>query len=239
VPQPIPFSTNLQVDRTIDMTSVSLYAGAALRRSTAVLLACSLVGCTSHQAATAFHQNDLRPSPQSAEALEGSSSAVPPFDATALEQRIQDLINEVRLEHGLAPLAWNEKLAYAARLHSRDMADHDFFDHKNRQGETASERGTRVGYACKRQVDGVLYVGIGENLYYTYRYDTLKLIREGSMTRQEYDWKTLDMLAREAIAGWLNSPPHRANLLSRVYHTQGVGVALSAGQQLYVTQNLC
>lgn len=34
------------------------------------------------------------------------------------------------------PLAWNSTLASAAQDHTRDMANHNFFDHKDRDGRT-------------------------------------------------------------------------------------------------------
>ncbi len=44
------------------------------------------------------------------------------------------------------PLALNEPLTVAARLHSRDMADSDYFSHIDLQGNTPSDRATAQGY---------------------------------------------------------------------------------------------
>jgi len=44
------------------------------------------------------------------------------------------------------PLAWNDALAAAALLHSRDMAKRDYFSHEDPTGDTAAQRTTRQGY---------------------------------------------------------------------------------------------
>lgn len=47
----------------------------------------------------------------------------------------------------VAALAWNGRLATAARGHSSDMAAHDYFSHTSRDGTTFTTRITRAGYA--------------------------------------------------------------------------------------------
>ncbi|WP_349617376.1 CAP domain-containing protein [Azotobacter salinestris] len=53
------------------------------------------------------------------------------------------------------PLAWNATLASAAESHSRAMANGNFFDHKDRDGRTPSDRAELAGYT------GAL---VGENI---------------------------------------------------------------------------
>jgi uncharacterized protein YkwD len=53
------------------------------------------------------------------------------------------------------PLTWNATLGTAAEAHSRDMANHNFFAHKNREGRLPGDRAELAGYI------GQL---IGENL---------------------------------------------------------------------------
>ncbi len=45
-----------------------------------------------------------------------------------------------------SPLAWNDALAAAALVHSRDMAKRDYFSHADPAGDTAAQRTTRQGY---------------------------------------------------------------------------------------------
>jgi hypothetical protein len=44
------------------------------------------------------------------------------------------------------PLAWNDSLAAAALVHSRDMAARNYFDHADATGATVVQRATRSGY---------------------------------------------------------------------------------------------
>jgi len=45
-----------------------------------------------------------------------------------------------------SPLTWNDALAAAALVHSRDMAKRDYFSHADPAGDTAAQRTTRQGY---------------------------------------------------------------------------------------------
>lgn len=45
------------------------------------------------------------------------------------------------------PLAWNAALGTAAEAHSRAMANGNFFDHKDRDGRTPSDRAELAGYS--------------------------------------------------------------------------------------------
>ena len=54
-----------------------------------------------------------------------------------------------------APLTWNEGLAAAALVHSRDMAERDYFDHADPEGRSVGQRATTAGYRWRR---------VGENI---------------------------------------------------------------------------
>jgi uncharacterized protein YkwD len=45
------------------------------------------------------------------------------------------------------PLAWNDALAAAALVHSKDMAKNDYFSHADPAGDTSAQRATKQGYA--------------------------------------------------------------------------------------------
>ena len=51
-----------------------------------------------------------------------------------------------RSQHGLAPLKANNALMRAARAHSRDMVENNYFDHTSQDGEQFSQRLIRFGY---------------------------------------------------------------------------------------------
>lgn len=54
-----------------------------------------------------------------------------------------------------APLRWNPSLADAAHSHSRAMANHNYFAHRDRDGRTPGDRAELAGYGGQR---------IGENI---------------------------------------------------------------------------
>ncbi|USG66366.1 CAP-associated domain-containing protein [Brevibacillus ruminantium] len=47
----------------------------------------------------------------------------------AREKQVLDLVNAIRYRYKLPTIEWNEQAAQVARGHSRDMLQHDFFDH--------------------------------------------------------------------------------------------------------------
>ena len=75
-----------------------------------------------------------------------------------------DLINTARAEArscgteffaATSPLAWNTQLLAAARTHSEDMAQHNFFSHTGSDGSNVGDRATAAGFTWQR---------IGENI---------------------------------------------------------------------------
>ena len=73
------------------------------------------------------------------------------------EVQLFDLTNAARVRHGRSILTWDQIASDTARLHSTDMAEHEYFSHENLQGESPFDR-------MKKQ--GVHFVSAGENLAY-------------------------------------------------------------------------
>jgi len=82
-------------------------------------------------------------------------------DATAVSRAILDLVNAARAAGRrcggkyfapAAPLGLDPALARAALAHSRDMAEHDAFDHRGHDGSTPSDRVERAGFGNHRIV---------------------------------------------------------------------------------------
>ena len=78
--------------------------------------------------------------------------------------RVLDLINTARAEArscgteffaATSPLTWNTQLLDAARTHSADMAQHNFFSHTGSDGSNVGDRATAAGFTWQR---------IGENI---------------------------------------------------------------------------
>lgn len=85
-------------------------------------------------------------------------------DWQAEGQKLLEQINRARAQPrqcgpqsfgATTPLAWNPNLATAAEAHTRDMANNNYFDHKDRQGGTPGDRAELAGYVGQ---------AIGENI---------------------------------------------------------------------------
>jgi uncharacterized protein YkwD len=128
---------------------------------------------------------------------------------SAQEAEILRLINVERRRVGAPALKSSQRLVLASRGHSYDMALRNYLGHDGPAGDTPAERIRGVG------VDSAV---LGENLYVDRDADRAKL-------------------ADHALAGWLRSPEHRANLLSPDFGTTGVGIARAADGTAYITQD--
>ena len=123
------------------------------------------------------------------------------------------VLNAERARHDLRPLRLNRKLSRAARRHSRAMARKRFFSHSSPGGATFVDRIRRTGY-----LHGARRWRVGENIA----------------------WGSGGLSAPRAIAtAWMNSPSHRANILSRSFGAIGIGVArgtpAGGGGAIYTT----
>lgn len=142
-------------------------------------------------------------------------TTTPPAGITLLaevEEQIFNLTNEQRRQLKLPLLNPDASLQTAARSHSIDMLERDFFDHTSPDGKTPFDRIAII----HRTLIGT----VGENIW-------------SSQGLQQKDAK---LLAVQVMKDWLGSPGHRANLLRNEYTHLGVGAA-SKGNILRVTQN--
>ena len=119
----------------------------------------------------------------------------------ALEGSVVARMNAVRRSHGLRPLRLSRSLHSAAVFHSRDMGRRGYFEHDSLTGTPFWRRIERF-YPSR----GFNSWTVGENLLW------------GSDT---YD-------ASFAVREWMNSPPHRQNILSRGWREVGIGAVFFA-----------
>jgi uncharacterized protein YkwD len=87
-----------------------------------------------------------------------------PCETTGLRQAMLQQVNAARARgfncggqvFGPArPVSWNDRLASAAMMHSKDMAETNYFDHQ-------SPRGTRAPHRAEAQ--GYNWLSVGENI---------------------------------------------------------------------------
>lgn len=74
-----------------------------------------------------------------------------------LEYQMFDLTNAARVNHQLPILTWDDHVRETARKHSADMAENNYFDHKNLDGESPFDR---------MKEDDIFFLVAGENLAY-------------------------------------------------------------------------
>lgn len=113
----------------------------------------------------------------------------------ALESGVLVEINSVRREHGLGALRLSPKLSAAARQHSVEMAKDGYFSHNSANGGTFDKRIIRYYSSAGRR-----FWSVGENLL----------------------WSSPDVDAAGALRMWMNSPPHRENLLTARWREIGL-----------------
>lgn len=82
----------------------------------------------------------------------------PEISVTEFEDEVIRLVNIEREKNGLAALKNDKTLRNVAAAHSKDMADRNFFDHENPDGESPFDRmknnGIRYGYAGENIAKG-------------------------------------------------------------------------------------
>jgi uncharacterized protein YkwD len=108
------------------------------------------------------------------------------------------LLNKQRAGAGLKPLHTNKRLQKAAQRHNDRMVGTGCFDHECNGESDLGKRLESVGYLS----GGLSRWAYGENIAWG-----------GG------DYGT----ARAIVRAWMNSPPHRANILSRDFHDIGIG----------------
>jgi len=167
-----------------------------------------------------------------------ATSSPPEYDYRAIEKDVHRLVNRERTDRRLPPLTWVDSLRTLSLVHSRDMRDRDFFGHTSPDGETVNDRADMLGLYCRR-IDGNTVYGFGENLYKATLYVQYRDFYEGDQfLRREYEWKTEAGIAQEIVDGWMNSPGHRKNILTKGYDVEAIGIVADR-ERFYVTQVFC
>lgn len=158
----------------------------------------------------------------------------PALRIAQLEKEIHILINEERKKHHLSALSWNNALSAIARKHSSDMAKRNYFSHFSPEGHDFMYRYKQGGYSCALPSEGRIYLG-AENIFQNNLYDRIVYVNNVA----HYDWNSMAEIADTTVQGWMNSPGHRKNILTPQWKSEGIGVAVSPDDKVYITQNFC
>jgi uncharacterized protein YkwD len=106
-------------------------------------------------------------------------------------------INTVREQHGLRALRLVRPLTTAAGQHSVEMGTQGYFSHDSADGTSFWKR-----VAKYYRPSGYRYWSVGENLL----------------------WSSGTLSPETAVTMWMDSPPHRKNLLDRNWRQIGLSV---------------
>jgi uncharacterized protein YkwD len=121
------------------------------------------------------------------------------------------LLNEQRAAADLRPLASSEPLTELSAAYAGYLVSHQYFEHTTPSGVTLEQRLAIIAYRWQEA---------GENLAWG----------QGTLSTPA-----------ERVAGWMASPPHRANILRAAFREVGIGIVLGApvanapGSATYVT----
>jgi uncharacterized protein YkwD len=133
----------------------------------------------------------------------GGATACAGQEDSAFEAQVITLVNQARAQAGLPPLKANSKLSQAAYAHSLDMACSSSLSHTGSDGSLWYDRIKAQGYA---------YSYASENIYAAGP-------SFGGDPAGAMDW-------------WMNSPVHKANILSASVTEIGVGYVYFSGSAL-------
>jgi uncharacterized protein YkwD len=130
----------------------------------------------------------------------GNVSSIPSaVNSTSDQAAVLCLLNNERAKAGLVALRLDAQLTAASLAHSQDMVANKFFAHDSPSGSSPVSRMRSVGYIPS---SGAWQVG--ENIAWgSGSYGSLGSIMQA----------------------WMNSPPHRENILDPAFRDVGVGIA--------------
>jgi uncharacterized protein YkwD len=74
---------------------------------------------------------------------------------SAFEKQVFDLANAIRVRQGLKAFIWSDTASGTARKHSQDMADKDYFDHVNLEGNNPFDRMKADGIAFRLAAENI------------------------------------------------------------------------------------
>ncbi len=111
-------------------------------------------------------------------------------------------LNAIRRAHGLVPVRLSPPLSAAADAHSRSMGKFGYFEHESRDGSAFWKRVQRY-YGAESYGNW----SVGENLL----------------------WSSGSVDASRALELWMESPAHRANILTPRWREVGLSAVSVAG----------
>lgn len=134
-------------------------------------------------------------------AVAGPAQGATVSEKRSLESALVDRINAVRKRHGLRALRLETRLNKAAERHAASMGGSSYFRHELLTPQRQT-RWTDFGRWIRWY-----YPGPGFRSW---------------MAGENLAWGAPDITAAQTVRRWLNSPSHRANMLTRRWRHVGV-----------------
>ena len=168
------------------------------------------------------------------------------LDAREIETWVIEFTNLERAKAGLEPFVHDPAISEIARSHSINMIEHGYGHVVF--GKDPTDRALDAGYDCRAyHEDGSYSYGLSENIF---RHGRVTQWVGTSRSRATWSWRPATYIvdsrdmARELVAGWMDSSGHRANILDSDSRRIGVGVAIEKSpkhgyisETVYATQN--
>lgn len=145
----------------------------------------------------------VAPSTQQVSQPVSQPTVAPTSFATQVEQYVLADTNAFRAQNGLPALTADAQLASIARAHSADMLANNYFAHNALNGCDPGCRLTNAGYPWR---------SYGENIHWM----------------SGYNLSAADS-AQKIVNDWINSPPHRENLLGSFTYA-GIGIVVNGSK---------
>jgi uncharacterized protein YkwD len=169
-------------------------------------------------------------------------------DYPLLHAAIFYVTNEVRTKKGLEPFSFNVNLEIAAWHHSKAMAEKGFFNHNNiheRKRRTPNERAVFAGITNPFLAENIaetsaLQYTSGDPIYIIDKNKGVFSYEDGG---DPIESETYLGVAEIVVDQWMNSRPHRKNILSPDGLQLGCGAYLFLDNRFYnmptfkITQN--
>jgi uncharacterized protein YkwD len=114
---------------------------------------------------------------------------------SSLESGVLSGLNKIRAQHGLQPVKISARLTASAAQHSKEMGNAGYFEHNSQDGTVFWKR---IDHWYGQGSYG--YWSVGENLL----------------------WSSPDVDSAGAMQLWMNSPEHRANILTARWREIGI-----------------
>ena len=124
-----------------------------------------------------------------------------------IELRAFEQTNLARIKNGLPPFVWDSEIGRLARNYSETMSRLGFFSHVTPDGKRLPDRARAAGIRH--------YSVLGENIAYNQGFED-----PGAL----------------AVERWMQSPKHRANILSSEFRAMAIGSYIAPDGSVYLTQ---